>query len=54
MTAHPITIGRHVLAVEALRVMEQRSITAVVVVGPARRGWRASCICTTCGVPQMV
>jgi arabinose-5-phosphate isomerase len=32
MTTRPITIGRHVLAVEALRVMEQRKITAVVVV----------------------
>jgi arabinose-5-phosphate isomerase len=34
MTTSPITIGRHVLAVEALRVMEQRRITAVVVVSP--------------------
>src|SRR5262245_35422434 len=34
MTNEPITIGRHVLAVEALRVMEQRKITAVLVVSP--------------------
>ena len=34
MTTSPITIDRDVLAVEALRVMEQRRITAVVVVGP--------------------
>ena len=35
MTTHPVTIGRHMLAVEALRVMEQRRITAVVVVAPS-------------------
>ena len=34
MTMTPITVGRHVLAVEALRVMEHRRITAVVVVDP--------------------
>jgi arabinose-5-phosphate isomerase len=32
MTRRPITIGRDTLAVEALHVMEQRKITAVVVV----------------------
>jgi arabinose-5-phosphate isomerase len=35
MTAHPVTIGRELLAVEALRVMEERKITAVVVVDRA-------------------
>ncbi len=35
MTTEPITVERHVLAVEALRIMEQRRITAVVVVSPA-------------------
>jgi arabinose-5-phosphate isomerase len=34
MTTTPITVERHVLAVEALRIMEQRRITAVVVVDP--------------------
>jgi arabinose-5-phosphate isomerase len=34
MTPTPITVQRHVLAVEALRIMEQRRITAVVVVDP--------------------
>jgi arabinose-5-phosphate isomerase len=33
MTPNPITIGREVLAVEALKVMEMHKITAVVVVG---------------------
>lgn len=33
MTINPVTIGRQMMAVEALRVMEQRKITAVVVVG---------------------
>ena len=33
MTPNPITIGRDVLAVEALKVMETHKITAVVVVG---------------------
>jgi arabinose-5-phosphate isomerase len=33
MTVNPVTIGRQMMAVEALRVMEQRKITAVVVVG---------------------
>ena len=32
MTAHPITIGRSVLAVEALRIMETHKITSVVVI----------------------
>ena len=34
MTPNPITIGRAVLAVEALKVMETHKITAIVVVGP--------------------
>jgi arabinose-5-phosphate isomerase len=33
MTRQPITIRRSLLAVEALRIMEDRKITAVVVVG---------------------
>jgi len=33
MTPNPITIGRDVLAVEALKIMETHKITAVVVVG---------------------
>jgi arabinose-5-phosphate isomerase len=37
MTAHPVTIARHVLAVEALNLMEGRKITALVVVGEGRR-----------------
>jgi arabinose-5-phosphate isomerase len=32
MTTRPVTIGRGVLAVEALRLMEQRKITSVVVI----------------------
>jgi arabinose-5-phosphate isomerase len=32
MTARPVTIGPQMLAVEALRMMEERKITAVVVV----------------------
>ncbi len=36
MTAHPVTIARDLLAVEALRVMEARKITAVVVVDDGR------------------
>jgi arabinose-5-phosphate isomerase len=32
MTTRPVTIGRNLLAVEALRLMEQRKITSVVVV----------------------
>jgi arabinose-5-phosphate isomerase len=35
MTTSPVTIARQILAVEALRVMEQRKITAVVVVDPS-------------------
>jgi arabinose-5-phosphate isomerase len=35
MTSRPVTIARHMLAVEALRIMEQRKITAVVVVDAA-------------------
>ena len=34
MTRHPVTIARQMLAVEALRLMEERKITAVVVVDP--------------------
>jgi arabinose-5-phosphate isomerase len=37
MTERPITVDRDVLAVEALRIMEQHRITAVVVVGPHGR-----------------
>jgi arabinose-5-phosphate isomerase len=33
MTPRPVTVGRQIMAVEALRIMEQRKITAVVVVG---------------------
>jgi arabinose-5-phosphate isomerase len=33
MTPRPVTIDRRTIAVEALRVMEQRKITAIVVVG---------------------
>jgi arabinose-5-phosphate isomerase len=32
MTSHPVTIGRATLAAEALNVMEQRKITAIVVI----------------------
>ena len=35
MTPHPVTIGAGTLAVEALRLMEQRTITSVVVVDAA-------------------
>ena len=34
MTSNPITIGPDTLAVEALRILEERKITAVVVVDP--------------------
>lgn len=37
MTPDPVTMSRHLLAVEALKVMEQHKITAVVVVDEARR-----------------
>ena len=37
MTRNPITIGPHTLAVEALHILEQRKITAVVVVDEARQ-----------------
>ncbi len=37
MTRNPVTIGRAVLAVEALNLMEQRKITALVVVDADRR-----------------
>ena len=36
MTANPVTIDRHLLAVEALKIMETRKITSVVVVNGAR------------------
>lgn len=36
MTAHPVTIGPDLLAVEALRVMEDRKITSVVVADAER------------------
>ena len=36
MTANPVTVPRDALAVEALRVMELRKITSVVVVDAAR------------------
>jgi arabinose-5-phosphate isomerase len=36
MTSHPITIDRHLLAVEALKIMETHKITAVVVVDARR------------------
>jgi arabinose-5-phosphate isomerase len=35
MTASPVTIRRDLLAVSALRLMEERKITSVVVVDPA-------------------
>ena len=35
MTRHPITIDRRLLAVEALKMMEARKITSVVVVDAA-------------------
>jgi arabinose-5-phosphate isomerase len=37
MTRNPITVERRLLAVEALRILEQRKITSVVVVSPAGR-----------------
>jgi arabinose-5-phosphate isomerase len=36
MTPNPITIGRELLAVEALKVMETHKITSVVVVDASR------------------
>jgi arabinose-5-phosphate isomerase len=35
MTRQPVTVARQMLAVEALRLMEQRKITSVVIVDPA-------------------
>ncbi len=35
MTRSPVTASRDLLAVEALRIMEERKITSVVVIGPA-------------------
>jgi arabinose-5-phosphate isomerase len=37
MTAQPVTVGPGTLAVEALNILEQRKITAVVVIDPAGR-----------------
>jgi arabinose-5-phosphate isomerase len=37
MTSNPVTVGRATLAVEALRVLEQRKITSIVVVDEERR-----------------
>jgi arabinose-5-phosphate isomerase len=37
MTKRPATIDRHCLAVDALRIMEERKITSLVVVGPDDR-----------------
>jgi arabinose-5-phosphate isomerase len=37
MTRTPVTVGRTMLAVEALNLMERRKITSVVVVSPDRR-----------------
>jgi arabinose-5-phosphate isomerase len=37
MTHHPVTIERSLLAVEALKLMEARKITSVVVVDSAGR-----------------
>jgi arabinose-5-phosphate isomerase len=34
MTTRPVTIGPGLMAVEALRIMEERKITSLVVVGP--------------------
>ena len=36
MTTSPVTIERGVLAVEALRILEQRKITSIIVVDSAR------------------
>jgi arabinose-5-phosphate isomerase len=36
MTRTPVTIDRHLLAVEALRLMEERKITSLVVVNSDR------------------
>ena len=36
MTRTPVTVTRGMLAVEALRLMEQRKITSIVVVGPSQ------------------
>ena len=37
MTANPVTIARSLLAVDALRLMEERRITSVVVVDARHR-----------------
>jgi arabinose-5-phosphate isomerase len=36
MTRNPVTIGRSMLAAEALRLMEQRKITSLIVVDAGR------------------
>ena len=48
MTRQPITIDRRLLAVEALKIMEARKITSVVVVDAAGPS-KASCTCTISG-----
>ena len=47
--AIPVTIGPEEFASAALHLMEQRKITAVVVVDDERPRRSASCICTICG-----
>jgi arabinose-5-phosphate isomerase len=37
MSRNPVTVSRHTLAAEALHVLEQRKITSIAVVDPARR-----------------
>jgi arabinose-5-phosphate isomerase len=37
MTRNPVTITRGTLAVEALRLMEERKITSIVVVGAGQQ-----------------
>ncbi len=37
MTRNPVTVTRKTLAVEALRLMEERKITSIVVVGVDRK-----------------
>ena len=37
MTRNPVTVGRATLAVEAIRILEQRKITSIVVVDDDRR-----------------
>jgi arabinose-5-phosphate isomerase len=37
MTTNPITVGRSTLAVEALRILEQKKITSIIVIDEDRR-----------------